>query len=75
MPSPRAAVGRLDIHLWFARDQTKHWRMYGDSECRTRELLTIGAIADVDAVRIDLGLVRHVAAVAGALDFHRYLRA
>ena len=75
MPTLRATVGRLDVHLRFSRDQTKRWRMYGDPEGRSRELLTIGAIADVGAARVDLGLVRHIAAVAGTLDFHRYLHA
>ena len=74
MPSLRATVGGLDVHLWLTRDQTESWRMYGNSEGRSRELLTIGAITDVDAIGIDLGFVRHVTAVAGTLDVHWHLR-
>src|SRR6266404_7255293 len=61
MPTPRAAVGGLDVDLGPPRQQAKRraGRRHGHSEDGSRQHLTVGAIAQSDVLGIDLRLVRH----------------
>src|SRR5215470_524517 len=76
MPSPHAAVRRLHVGGELALEQAKATARgaHGYPERRPRQHLTIGAIAQVDVVRIDLGFVAHVPAMARTLNLHRSLR-
>src|SRR5262249_52898123 len=76
MPSPRAAVRRLDVGGEIALEQAEAAprRAHRHPERSPREHLAIGAIAQVDPIRIDLGFVAHVPAMARALNLHEPLR-
>src|SRR5215475_8352541 len=76
MPSPRAAVRRLHVGGELALEQAEATprRAHGHPERSPRQHLTIGAIAQVDLVRIDLGFVAHVPAMARTLNLHESLR-
>src|SRR5215470_1978562 len=76
MPSPHAAVRRLHVGGELALEQAEATprRAHGHPERSPRQHLTIGAIAQVDVVRIDLGFVAHVPAMARTLNLHESLR-
>src|SRR5215468_1365931 len=43
------------------------------AECRTRQGLAIGAIADRNRIRVDFSFVADVATMALAVDLHRFI--
>jgi hypothetical protein len=74
MSALRAALRSFDVHLRLSGHQVERRlpRVSRNPKTGSREHLAISAIANMDAVRIDLGLVRDLAAMAGTLDFHRH---
>ncbi len=72
---PGAVLRRLDVGLGLAREQLEILRRRGhaDAEGRAGKGLAIGAMTDVDLLRIDLRLEGDLAALAAAVDLHRLL--
>ena len=70
-----ATVAGLDVDLKLARAQLEAALLgkCDGAKRRAGKSLTVGAMADDDLFRIDLGLVRDVAAVTTPVDLHRPL--
>jgi hypothetical protein len=66
------AVRGFDVDCWLSWEDDKSVSVDRrvDSKGGAREDLTIGAIADFDFFRIDLGIISNEAAVTTAIDFH-----
>ena len=69
-----AAVGPLLICLGLAREKLEIGLRngHGPAERRAGYGLTIRAMADVDLIRIHLGLISDETAVAAAVDLHDF---
>jgi hypothetical protein len=70
--APGAAVRGFYVDLGLPGQQPECCtrRVYRDAKRGSGEHLTVGAVADVGTLRVDLGLVCDLAAVARTFDFH-----
>jgi hypothetical protein len=72
MPAPGTTVGSLEIDAGGSSQEAKCLRgcRHGDAEGRTSENLAVRTVADADALRVHLGFVCDLPAVARAFDSH-----